>query len=119
MSQHHKINYIEIPVKALASSKAFFNQVFGWTFVDYGDDYAAIIGAGINGGLYVSEYNVSVDKGSVLVVLYSNNLAQSQALIKSAGGTIKTPTFKFPGGYRFHFCDGNDNEYAVWGDKQQ
>ena len=49
MSQHHKINYIEIPVKALASSKAFFNQVFGWEFVDYGDDYAAIIGAGIDG----------------------------------------------------------------------
>ena len=80
MSQHHKINYIEIPVKALASSKAFFNQVFGWEFVDYGDDYAAIIGAGIDGGLYVSEHNVSADKGSVLVVLYSNDLVKSQGV---------------------------------------
>ena len=117
MSQHHKINYIEIPVKALASSKAFFNKVFGWEFVDYGDDYAAITGAGIDGGLYVSEHNVSADKGSVLVVLYSDDLAQSQTKIEAAGGTIKTPTYEFPGGRRFHFHDGNKNEYAIWSDK--
>ncbi len=117
MNQHHKINYIEIPVKALASSKAFFNQVFGWEFEDYGDDYAAINGAGINGGLYVSENSVSADKGSVLVVLYSDDLVNSQTAIISAGGTIKIPTFAFPGGHRFHFCDGNNNEYAVWSDK--
>jgi predicted enzyme related to lactoylglutathione lyase len=117
MSQHHKINYIEIPVKALASSKAFFKQVFGWEFVDYGDDYAAINGAGIDGGLYVSEYSVSADKGSVLVVLYSDDLVKSQTSIESAGGKIKIPTFEFPGGHRFHFTDGNDNEYAVWSNK--
>lgn len=116
MSQHHKINYIEIPVRALASSKAFFNQVFGWEFVDYGDDYAAITGAGINGGLFVSEDNVDVDKGSVLVILYSDDLVKSQALIESAGGRIKIPTFEFYGGHRFHFTDGNNNEYAVWSD---
>ena len=118
MNQHHKINYIEIPVKALASSKAFFNQVFGWEFVDYGDDYAAIIGAGINGGLYVSEHSVSADMGSVLVVLYSDDLVKSQAAIESAGGSIKTPTFEFPGGHRFHFNDGNENEYAIWSDNK-
>lgn len=43
MSLHHKINYIQIPVKALASSTAFFKQVFGWSFVDYGDDYAGLL----------------------------------------------------------------------------
>jgi predicted enzyme related to lactoylglutathione lyase len=118
MSQHHKITYIEIPVKALASSKAFFNQVFGWKFVDYGDDYAAITGAGIDGGLYVSKHSVSAEKGSVLVVLYSDDLVKSQAAIELAGGTIKIPTFEFPGGLRFHFCDGNNNEYAVWSDKK-
>lgn len=117
MSQHHKINYIEIPVKALASSKAFFSQVFGWGFVDYGDDYAAITDAGIDGGLYVSEHSVCADQGSVLVVLYSDDLVKSQQAIEAAGGTIKVPTFEFPGGRRFHFCDGNDNEYAMWSDK--
>ena len=117
MTQHHKINYIEIPVKALASSKAFFKQVFGWSFVDYGDDYAAISGAGINGGLCSSDKQVSTKKGSVLVVLYSEDLAQTQKAIMAAGGSILKPTFDFPGGRRFHFCDVNDNEYAVWSDK--
>lgn len=116
MSQHHKINYIEIPVKAMASSKVFFNKVFGWEFVDYGDDYAAIQGAGIDGGIFVSEHYVDADKGSVLVVLYSDDLVQSQKTIEAAGGKIKVPTFEFPGGRRFHFTDGNGNEYAVWGD---
>lgn len=117
MSQHHKINYIEIPVRAMASSKSFFHKVFGWSFVDYGDDYAAIQGAGINGGLFVSEQHVATENGSVLVVLYSDNLAQSQKDIIAAGGNIKVPTFEFPGGQRFHFCDTNGNEYAVWGEK--
>tara|TARA_R110000868_G_scaffold411562_1_gene705308 strand:- start:426 stop:779 length:354 start_codon:yes stop_codon:yes gene_type:complete len=117
MTQHHKINYIEIPVKALASSKAFFKQVFGWSFVDYGDDYAAISGAGINGGLYSSDKQVSTKKGSVLVVLYSDDLKQTEKAIVAAGGSILVPTFDFPGGKRFHFCDVNDNEYAVWSDK--
>ena len=91
--------------------------MFGWEFVDYGDDYAGITGAGIDGGLYVSVHNVSADKGSVLVVLYSDDLIKSQLDIVAAGGTIKIPTFEFPGGHRFHFCDGNNNEYAIWSDK--
>jgi predicted enzyme related to lactoylglutathione lyase len=53
----------------------------------------------------------------VLVVLYSDDLVKSQIAIESAGGKIKIPTFEFPGGRRFHFSDGNDNEYAMWSDK--
>ncbi|MDP5130391.1 MAG: VOC family protein [Paraglaciecola sp.] len=117
MSQHHKINYIEIPVKGLASSKAFFKQVFGWSFVDYGDDYAGIVGAGIEGGLFSSDLTVSTKTGSVLLVLYSENLAKTQQAIIAAGGGIVEPTFDFPGGRRFHFADVNGNEYAVWSDK--
>jgi uncharacterized protein len=117
MSQHHKINYIEIPVKALASSKAFFKQVFGWSFVDYGDDYAGIVGAGIEGGLFSSDLKVSTKNGSVLIVLYSEDLDLTQKAIINAGGSVVVPTFDFPGGHRFHFTDVNDNEYAVWSDK--
>lgn len=117
MSQHHKINYIEIPVKALASTKAFFKQVFAWSFVDYGDDYAAIQCAGIDGGFYSSDNQVSIKNGSVLVVLYSNDLATTQKAIVAAGGSIIKPIFDFPGGRRFHFADVNGNEYAVWSEK--
>ena len=51
-----KINYIEIPVKNVAESKALFHQAFDWTFTDYGDDYASINNAGIDGGLFRDVY---------------------------------------------------------------
>jgi len=46
MSNHHKINYIEIPASAMEASKSFFNTVFDWQFVDYGPDYAGFLNAG-------------------------------------------------------------------------
>ncbi|MFT4939476.1 MAG: putative enzyme related to lactoylglutathione lyase [Paraglaciecola sp.] len=116
MSQHHKINYIEIPVKDIEASKRFFSKVFSWLFVDYGPDYAGISGAGIDAGLFVSDTRVSTSNGSVLVVIYSANLEQSQQSISAHGGEIIKPVFTFPGGRRFHFCDPNGNEYAVWSD---
>ena len=41
MPAHEKINYVEYPARDLKATKAFFEQAFGWTFVDYGPDYAA------------------------------------------------------------------------------
>ena len=117
MNKHHKINYIEIPVKEVAASKQFFCKVFGWQFVDYGEDYACIVEAGIDGGLFKSDGTVSTDQGSVLLVIYSADLAASQSAIEQAGGKIIKPIFSFPGGRRFHFSDPNLNEYALWSDK--
>lgn len=117
MGNHHKINYLEIPVKDIGASKQFFAKVFGWQFVDYGDDYAALDHAGIDGGFFKSKETVSAAKGSVLIVLYSDDLGASQTAIEQAGGRIIKPIFSFPGGQRFHFSDTNDNEYAMWSDK--
>ncbi|MFT6899346.1 MAG: putative enzyme related to lactoylglutathione lyase [Paraglaciecola sp.] len=117
MNNHHKINYIEIPVKDVAASKQFFSQVFAWQFVDYGEDYAVMVDAGIAGGLFKSSSSVSTAQGSVLVVIYSVDLAASQIAIEQAGGKIIKPIFSFPGGRRFHFSDINNNEYALWSDK--
>ncbi|MFT4994754.1 MAG: putative enzyme related to lactoylglutathione lyase [Paraglaciecola sp.] len=117
MSQHHKINYIEIPVKDLATSKVFFTQVFAWNFVDYGPDYASINNGGINGGIFLSDETVSTATGSVLVVIYSENLEHSQQRVLEHGGKIVKGIFTFPGGRRFHFSDPIGNEYAIWSDK--
>lgn len=117
MSNQHKINYLEIPVKDIAASKTFFSRAFGWGFVDYGPDYAAITDAGIDGGLFTSNLSVSTENGSVLVVLYSETLEQTLQSILTCGGTIIKDIFSFPGGRRFHFADPNGNEYAVWSDK--
>jgi len=116
MSNHEKINYIEFPAKNMEATKAFFARVFGWSFIDYGADYTAFSNQGIDGGFFKSDLSASTDKGSVLIVFYSNHLEQTQAKIEQAGGSIIKPVFSFPGGRRFHFGDPSGNEYAVWSD---
>ncbi|VAW99652.1 Glyoxalase family protein [hydrothermal vent metagenome] len=116
MSNHEKINYVEFPAKNIESVKSFFTKVFNWKFVDYGPEYSAFENAGLNGGFYKSDLVSSTQNGSGLVVFYSNELEATQAKIEQAGGHIEKPIFSFPGGRRFHFCDPNGNEYAVWSD---
>jgi predicted enzyme related to lactoylglutathione lyase len=118
MENHEKINYVEFPAKDLETTKAFFNIVFGWSFVDYGPDYTSFTNEGLDGGFYKSELNCSTDQGSVLIVFYSQNLEDTETKIKKAGGLIIKPIFSFPGGRRFHFADPNGNEYAVWSDME-
>ncbi|MES9858085.1 MAG: VOC family protein [Sedimenticola sp.] len=117
MNEHEKINYVEFPAIDIEASKTFFTEVFGWSFVDYGPEYTAFSDEGVNGGFYKSELSASTEKGSVLIVFYSEALEATQAKIEAAGGSIVKPVFSFPGGRRFHFADPNNSEYAVWSDK--
>ncbi|WP_417657728.1 VOC family protein [Pseudidiomarina aestuarii] len=109
-----KINYVEFPATDIEGTKTFFSKAFGWTFVDYGPDYASFQGAGLDGGFFRSEKSATVASGSALIVLYSKELEASQQRVEAAGGTIMVPIFDFPGGRRFHFSDPSGNEYAVW-----
>lgn len=118
MKEHEQINYIEFPSKDLEVTKSFFTAAFGWTFVDYGPEYTAFSDAGLDGGFFKSDLTASTENGSALVVLYSRRLEDTQARIEKAGGSIIKPVFSFPGGRRFHFCDPNGNEYAVWSDSE-
>lgn len=116
MNKHEAINYIEFPAKDLAATKHFFNTVFNWSFVDYGPDYVAIEDAGVDGGFFKSDLTISTKNGSALIVIYSQNLEQTQSKIEAAGGAIIKAIFSFPGGRRFHFTEVNGNEFAVWSD---
>ncbi|MAO39348.1 MAG: glyoxalase [Pseudohongiella sp.] len=109
-----KINYIELPATDIEGTKRFFAKAFGWEFIDYGPDYAAISGAGLDGGFYKSTLRATTETGSALMVLYSTDLETSLGNVKNAGGKIVKPIFSFPGGRRFHFTDPSGNEYAVW-----
>ena len=117
MSNQNKITYVELPARDIPATKAFFTSVFGWTFIDYGPDYATFTGAGLNGGFFKSDLKASTDTGSALVVIYREDLEQSLQAVKKKGGSINKPIFDFPGGRRFHFGDPNGNEFAVWSDK--
>ena len=88
MTNHHKINYLELPAKDLAAAKAFFTAVFGWSFMDYGPDYCSFMDAGIDGGFFTSDQYMSTANGAALIVFYSERLDQSQAKVEAAGGTI-------------------------------
>ena len=115
MHAHEKINYVEFPAKDLEGTKSFFEAAFGWSFVDYGPDYAAFSNQGLDGGFFKSDLAARSKSGSALIVFFSNSLEDTQAKIEKAGGRIVIPIFSFPGGRRFHFLEPSGNEFAVWG----
>ncbi|MDX1320478.1 MAG: VOC family protein [Oceanospirillum sp.] len=112
--QHHKLNYVEFAAKDLAATKAFFQKAFAWTFVDYGLEYTAFSGQGLDGGFYKAEMASDSATGSALLVFYSVDLPATLDAVTAAGGEIVKPVFDFPGGRRFHFKEPSGNEFAVW-----
>ena len=113
---HHHINYIEFPSTGIEATKKFYSTVFGFSFVDYGPDYASFTAAsaGIDGGFYKADPHPELPKTVPLIVLYAKDLEATEAAIVAAGGSITVPVFEFPGGHRFHFGDGCGNVLAVW-----
>ncbi|TBR42747.1 VOC family protein [Marinomonas agarivorans] len=117
MSNHEKVNYIELPARDLTATKTFFTKLFDWHFTDYGPEYTAFSNSGIEGGFFKSDLTSVTQKGSALIVLYSDDLEATLAKIEAFPTTsICQPIFHFPGGRRFHFLDPNGNEFAVWSD---
>ncbi|MDQ3329397.1 MAG: VOC family protein [Planctomycetota bacterium] len=114
MPAHEKINYVEYPARDLDSTKHFFRAAFGWEFVDYGPEYSAFTGQGLDGGFFKSDLAASTRQGSALIILYSERLEDTLAKVVAAGGEVVKPIFSFPGGRRFHFTEPSGNELAVW-----
>lgn len=117
MSNDLRIDYIEFPAIDLARTKAFHQRVFGWTFTDYGPDYASFEDGRMTGGFRSDPESPKPTREGVLVVIYALDLSAMEKKIADAGGVIVKPTFEFPGGRRFHFTDPSGNELAVWSDK--
>lgn len=116
MPAHEKNNYVEFPSQDLPATRRFFNDAFGWTFEDYGPDYSAFAGEGLDGGFFRSELAGRTENGSALLVFYSAHLEDTLAKVVAAGAVIVKPVFSFPGGRRFHFIELGGNEFAVWSD---
>lgn len=112
--QHHRIDYVELPVLDPAASKRFYGAAFGWTFQDYGDDYVEFRDGRLTGGF---RREARVVTGGPLVILYSRDLEASREAVTAAGGRIVRDVFSFPGGRRFHFADPDGHELAVWSER--
>lgn len=111
---HLKIDYVEFASSDLAKSKTFFGKAFGWTFQDYGPDYAAMTNAGLDGGLQSDPDHVGA---LPLVILKADDLEAAEAAVTGSGGVVTRAIFSFPGGRRFHFREPGGNELAVWSEK--
>ena len=106
-----KISYVELPAGTVATLKSFYGELFGWTFHDFGDDYAAFDGAGVEGGF---NGDAASKSKAPLVMIQTSDIAATEAHVMRAGGTISLPMFAYPGGRRFHFVDPSGNELAVF-----
>ena len=105
-----KLNYVELPVQDVASTKAFFAAAFGWDFTDFGPTYAATMSGQTDLGLQGDRADWTAAPRAVIQV---DDLDATEDAVKAAGGTITQPIFAFPGGRRFHFRDPNGNELAA------
>ncbi len=113
-SNDNRIDYIEFPAIDITQTKAFYVQVFGWKFTDYGPDYTSFEDGQLTGG-FSKERQAA--QGGPLVVIYAHDLAAAEGKVRAGGGKIVKPPFSFPGGRRFHFTDPSGNELAVWSEK--
>jgi predicted enzyme related to lactoylglutathione lyase len=114
MATNEKLNYVELPAADLEATKRFFIDVFQWTFVDYGPDYAAFADQGLDGGFFRAELSSNTQSGAALLIFFSRDLEKTMKKVELSGGRISKAIFDFPGGRRFHFCEPSGNEFAVW-----
>lgn len=116
MNRHHSIDYLEFPVRDIATSKRFYSAAFGWEFTDYGPAYSGIAGGDGRemGDLTQAEH---VTPGGPLVLLYSTDLAATLAAVERAGGRVVAAPYEFPGGRRFELTDPDGHRLGVWSER--
>ncbi len=104
-STHHTISYIELAADDLEASKTFYGAAFGWSFNDYGPDYAGIRSASGDGEVGGLNQHGDGGPGGALVLLVSDDVDASLSAVEAAGGRVVTPVESYPGGRRFTFAD--------------
>lgn len=107
---HHQIQYIEFLSLDFDRIKQFYTAAFGWEFTDWGAGYTAFTGQYVEGGFALG----APVAGSIMPILYSDNIEQSLDQVVAADGVIVKDIFDFPGGRRFEFTDPDGNKLAVW-----
>ena len=104
------MNYVELPVRSIGETKAFYERAFGWSMTEFGPTYAATMTGDTDVGLQADAAEAAT---APLPVIDVEDLEAALNAVKAAGGTIVRPIFAFPGGRRFHFRDPGGNELAA------
>ena len=102
-------NYIEMKAGDLSTSKAFYQQAFGFAFTDYGPEYAAVEGGAVDIGLARGD-----SPEDPMPTFETDDLEAALAKVQAAGGNIVQAIFSFPGGRRFECLDPSGNRLAIY-----
>ncbi len=90
--------YCEFRTADVEAAKAFYAEVFGVEFTDYGPDYA---------GANDERFEIGIARGEAgqppLPGFKTDDIDAARAAVSAAGGEILGETYEFPGGRRFHF----------------
>jgi uncharacterized protein len=110
------IDYIEIAVDDLEQATAFYAKALGWTFNDYGGEYAGIQdprspGQEVGG---LNPHPATSRGDGVLALVRTENADEALASVLSAGGRVTTELHEYPGGRRFMFADPWGNIVGVY-----
>jgi predicted enzyme related to lactoylglutathione lyase len=117
MRDEGRVDYVEIPAADIDKMRAFFEQLFGWEFQEWGPDYYSFNDGRLDGGLRRTD--APAPAGGVLLVFYSQDLDRDYKRVKELGATISQEIFEFPGGRRFHFVEPAGTEFAIWASTEE
>jgi uncharacterized protein len=109
------IDYIELAVGDLGQAKDFYAKALGWTFNEYGAEYAGIKDPR-NGGEFggLNPVTPSTLGEGVLALVRTDDADAVAASVLDAGGQITTELHEYPGGRRFMFADPWGNILGVY-----
>lgn len=102
-------NYVEMKAADMGASKAFYEQAFGFTFTDYGPNYAGEESGPVQIGLAAGD-----EPAAPLPAFETGNVEAAYVKVKAAGGAIVKEIFAFPGGRRFECLDPAGNRLAIY-----
>ena len=110
------IDYVELAVDDLQQATAFYVKALGWTFNDYGGEYAGIQdpsdpGREVGG---LNPHPATSRGDGVLALVRTADADAALASVLAAGGTITTELHDYPGGRRFLFADPFGNILGVY-----
>ncbi len=111
----HVIDYIEFAVDDLEQSKAFYATALGWSFNDYGPDYAGVKDPRTGGEFAGLNARPVASRGEgVLALIRTDDADAALASVLEAGGRVQTAMHDYPGGRRFMFADPSGNVLGVY-----
>ena len=112
----HVIDYVELAVDDLEQAKTFYAKALGWTFNEYGTDYAGIQDPTKPGQEFggLNPHPATSRGDGVLALIRTDDADAALASVLAAGARIHVELHAYPGGRRFMFADPFGNILGVY-----